>query len=441
MLRKSIITRFLRKWYLFFDKFPGDLLDSFSVEKYNNNVRISCIGENIFMKKPMGRGFFVFIIILAIAVDWMACDIFLPAQPEILKSLHTDAQTLNGALSVYFVVSAISVLFGGPLSDKYGRKTLMVAAMVCFTGFAFGAALAPNVGFLIFCRGGSALGAGVITAVGMAMVKDYLNEDDFQQAMAIIQSVIVLGPVVSPFLGSFVLVLGGWRWVLATLGILGLIATIFTFLLPETLEKSRRVSGGVLPALLGLVNVAKDRNFSLLLIVISMFGVPFFAFVAVCSYICIDYFGLSYLQYSLFYGGICMLSFTAPFVYLWMDKRMKGKTDLWACFAMFIVTVIGLFAVGKVSILLLFIVFIPYTYAEGISRPLGMVLLLNQHDDTSGAVSALTGFSTSVIGSLGSVVATLSWSNYVTGLAWILSGCCLIALVCWLLLLFLKVKI
>ena len=393
------------------------------------------------MKKPMGRGFFVFVIILSVAVDWMACDIFLPAQPEILRALHTDAQTLNGALSVYFVVSAISVLFGGPVSDKYGRKPLMVAAMVCFAGFAYGAALAPNVGFLIFCRGGSALGAGVITAVGMAMVKDYLNEDDFQQAMAIIQSVIVLGPVVSPFLGSFVLVIGGWRWVLATLGILGTIAAVFILLLPETLEPSRRVSGGILPALKGLLTVAKDRNFSLLLIVISMFGVPFFAFVAVCSYICINFFGLTYLQYSLFYGGICMISVAAPFVYLWLDKRMQGKTELWLCFALFLLTIIGLFTVGKISIFLLFLVFIPYTFAEGISRPLGMVLLLNQHDDTSGAVSALTGFATSVIGSLGSIVATLGWSNYITGLAWILLGCFAVAAVGWVALLLMKIKI
>ena len=86
-------------------------------------------------------------------------------------------------------------------------------------------------------------------------------------------------------------------------------------------------------------------------------------------------------------------------------------------------------------------VFLPYTYAEGISRPLGMVLLLNQHDDTSGAASALTSFATSIIGTLGTVIATMAWGNYLDGLFWVFLGCFVFAFALWGMLVKLKVKL
>ncbi|MBQ2764863.1 MAG: MFS transporter [Firmicutes bacterium] len=391
--------------------------------------------------RKMNPILFVVCIVFIMAVNWMACDMFLPAQPQIVEYFDTTASTLNMALSVWFIVSAISVLFGGPLSDKFGRKPMLLLGTLLFALFGVGCAFAPSVWFLIACRGGAAFGSGIISAVTMAMVKDYLDIDLFQKAMAIIQSVIVLGPVVAPFLGSFMLMLGNWRWVMGCLALLGFLCVVITLSLPETLETERRVHGGMLPAMKGLWEVGKDRNFSILLLIISLICMPFFAFVAVCSYICMNFFEMTYMQYSLFYGGICVVSFTAPFVYLYLDKRFQSKNILLACFGLLALTTAGLILFGKISPLLLLLVFIPYTYAEGISRPLGMVLLLNQHDDTSGAASALTSFATSIIGTLGTVIATMAWSNYIDGLFWTFLGCFVLAFGLWGLLIKLKVKL
>ncbi|MBR5329623.1 MAG: MFS transporter [Firmicutes bacterium] len=391
--------------------------------------------------RKMNPVVFVICIVTIMTVNWMACDMFLPAQPQIVEYFNTDAATLNLALSVYFVGSAVSVLVGGPLSDKFGRKPMLLLGVLMFTLFGFGCTFAPSVWFLIVCRGGASLGGGFMSAVTMAMVKDYLDIDLFQKAMAIIQSVIVLGPVVAPFLGSFMLMIGNWRWTLGAIAFLGVICVIITLCLPETLPKERRVNGGMLPAMKGLVEVGKDRNFSILLLIISFMCMPFFAFIAVCSYICMDFFGMTYIQYSVFYAGICLVSFTAPFVYLWLDKRFPSRNILMACFILLVTTTLGLVLFGKISPIVLLLVFLPYTYAEGISRPLGMVLLLNQHDDTSGAASALTSFATSIIGTLGTVVATLHWGNYLDGLFWCFTGCLVLALSLWGLLIKLKVKL
>ena len=150
---------------------------------------------------------------------------------------------------------------------------------------------------------------------------------------------------------------------------------------------------------------------------------------------------MTYMEYSLLYGGLCAVSFTAPFVYLYLDKRFQSKNILLACFGLLALTTVGLVLFGKISPLALLLVFLPYTYAEGISRPLAMVLLLNQHDDTSGAASALTGFSTSIIGTLGTVIATMAWSNYIDGLFLIFLGCFVFAFALWGLLIKLKVKL
>lgn len=388
--------------------------------------------------RKMSMGLFVTCIVIIMTVDWMACDIFLPAQPDILEYFHTTASVLNSVLSVYFLISAVSVLLGGPISDKCGRKPVLLFGIILFCVSSFGCAAAFSVGFLVFCRAGAAFGAGLLTSVCMAMVKDYLSGVEFENAMAIVQSVIVLGPFVSPFLGSLMLILGSWRFVFIALGILSVVATLCAFMLPETLSEERRVKCGVLPAMKGLVTVVKDLNFSALLYSISLIGVPFFAFVAVCAYILMNDFGLSYIQYSIFYGGICLISFSAPFVYVFMNKRLSPKIQLYFCFALFGLSVL-LLPFSKAGALVFFLVLIPYTYAEGISRPLGMVLLLNQHEDTTGAASALVGFTTSIIGTIGTIVATLSWTSYITGLFVVFLVCLVFSVLCWLFLLKRKV--
>lgn len=100
--------------------------------------------------RKMNPVVFVSFIVFIMTVDWMACDMFLPAQPQILEYFHTSAATLNMALSIYFIVSAVSILFGGPLSDKFGRKPMLLFGIALFSLFGFGCALAADVYFLIF---------------------------------------------------------------------------------------------------------------------------------------------------------------------------------------------------------------------------------------------------------------------------------------------------
>ena len=350
----------------------------------------------------------------------LSVDMYIPALPGMMREFGVSAAYLNLTLFMFFLVQAISIVIIGPMSDRFGRRPLIIASSVCFLAGSVGCAFAPSVGVLVLWRMMQAVGLGGVTALGTAIVKDAYAGSDLQLAMTLLQSLIIAGPVAAPFLGSFLLMVGTWRHVFWALAAFGVICLALSLLIDETLPAESRLKGGVVQSLKGTVATSRillgSRRFTSLATLMSVAGLPYAAYLAVASYVLIDFFGASYLFYSVMYAIVCGVSVLAPFVYMLLSRKLAMRGLLVTSIILFAVSFVALALLGTVGPVIFTLAVLPFILAEGIVRPMAYVELLDQPAERVGAASSFSNFAYSVLFSVGTALATLGWPSFIFGL-------------------------
>lgn len=378
----------------------------------------------------------------------VAIDIYAPALPGMQRSFDVSASYLNLTMFAYFLFSAVGVFFAGPIADLKGARPVSCLGSILFTLGSLLCAVSPSVALLTLARVFQAIGYGFVMTMITVMVKDSYRGKDLKTAMTMLQSLILIGPVAAPFVGTFILTVTTWRGIFVFLAVLGALNTILLFLMQETHGEAlgqpvalRNAKGPesqpaeapaaselqpAAPALTlgqtmgammdGMKHLLKQRKFVSLALLMGVAGAPYFAFIAVVSYVLLDYFGTSYGTYNLVYAVSCLITLVAPFVYSFLSNRTNSNRVLVFCMALAGLSVALLAAIGHAGPWLFLLAFAPALLCEGIVRPLAFVDLLdNQPTERVGAASSLANMSYSVITSLATVFATLPWTTFVFG--------------------------
>lgn len=367
------------------------------------------------------RSFLVCVLAVELCII-MSIDMYVPALPSMQREFDVTAAYLNLTMFAFFLVGAVGVVLAGPLSDRLGRKPVFAAGCVLFTVASLGCVFAPTVEVLVLFRMVEAFGYGMVITVETALVKDAFSGPDLKTAMTFVQSFILIGPAAAPFLGTFVLSHGGWRGIFVALTVFGAVATVLALLISETLPRQAREGCGSVGAALastwsGVRKLAHDKGFMALVVILGLASVPYFAFIAVISYILLDHFAVGYGEYNVLYLLFCMVTIVAPYVYSAASKRMHGSIILKASILLTAASAVLLQLFGLAGPLLFLAAFVPATLAEGVIRPLSYVVLLDQPNDRVGAASSFSHFSYNLFTAIATAVATLPWSNFVLGLA------------------------
>lgn len=418
-------------------------------------------------QKRLGpRSFFVSVLTINLLLI-LAIDMYVPALPSMQREFAVSEAYLNLTMFVFFLFAAVGVVLAGPISDQRGRKPLLLAGCGTFAAASFLCAVAPTVEAVIAFRLVEAVGYGFVMTIVTALVKDAYAGEDLKVAMTFLQSLVIIGPAIAPFLGTLLLSIGGWREVFGFLALCGLVSFALACLITEThpsagaraagrargaraaataaaepagaanpalevASASQGAQGGVGAALRDLVAgsraLMRDRSFMSLALIMGIAGVPYFAFIAVVSYVLLDYFMLSYFEYSVIYAIACVVTIVAPYFYMALSKRLGVNAILRLSIALVAVTFVTMLAFGTASPLLFLLTFVPYALAEGVVRPMSYVVLLDQPDNRVGAASSFANCIYSVFTSVATVLATLPWSNFVTGVA-VLAGASMVLMI------------
>ncbi len=376
------------------------------------------------------RGFLACALVIGTLLIF-AIDLYVPALPVMQRELGVSASFLNLTMFAFFFFGAFGVLLGGPISDRLGRKRPYLASIALFAAASFGCMLAGGVWELVVFRSLQALAFGMEAAIRTALVKDAYEGESLKLAMTLVQSLMIVGPAVAPFLGSFLVLALGWRGVFGFLAVAGVVSLCLACLMSETLRHEHRLQGGVLDSFRGTLDntrtLLSQRGFTALALIMGVIAVPYFAWIATVSYIMVDFFQVDYLVYSLVYAATSAVSIVAPYVYIVLSKRLGVRQLVVLCIALGALSTALLAAWGSCGPLAFAVAFAPFALAEGIVRPMAYVVLLDQPQRLVGAASSFTNFLYNVITALATVLATLPWISYVTGLA--VLGACSVALI------------
>ncbi|WP_404711168.1 multidrug effflux MFS transporter [Sphingomonas sp. MMS24-J13] len=160
----------------------------------------------------------------------LSIDMYLPALPTMARDLA--APPAAGALTVaaFYVGLCLGQLIHGPLSDRLGRRPPLIVGVALYVLASVGGALCGAIGPLIVLRFFQALGGCAGMVIGRAVVRDRFTPAESAHVFSILLLVMSLAPVLAPLLGSFVLLIAGWRsifWILAGFGTLLWVGIVF----------------------------------------------------------------------------------------------------------------------------------------------------------------------------------------------------------------------
>lgn len=169
-------------------------------------------------------------------------DAFFPAFRHIAMQFGVDKTAMQQTISVYLLAFALMSVVHGPLSDAFGRRRVILAGLVTFTGATIGCALAGDMSTLLIFRALQGMSAGVGMIVGRAAIRDLFQGQEAQRLMSRVTMIFGIAPAIAPIVGGWLLGLGwGWAmifWVLAGFTLLLLASCVCWF--PETLPESSR---------------------------------------------------------------------------------------------------------------------------------------------------------------------------------------------------------
>lgn len=166
-------------------------------------------------------GLYTLLVAAMVALPPLSIDMVLPALPSIASSLHAPVGRAGLAISLFLAGFAISQLVLGPLSDRLGRRPVMLASCALFSAAGIGATLAGSLGALLSLRLFQGIGAGGCLVVIFAVVRDLFEGDEVRSRLATANAIMGIAPMVAPTVGALFLTFTGWRGLFAFLGLGG----------------------------------------------------------------------------------------------------------------------------------------------------------------------------------------------------------------------------
>lgn len=379
---------------------------------------------------PRRKGALGFLALIS-AFPPLSTVLYLPALPQMVEALDTTQTSVNMTLSMFFLFYSVGLLFWGPLSEKFGRKPILLSGLTIYVVASLFCAFSQQVEQLIAGRIIQALGGSAATVVATAIVKDIYSGREREKVMATIMSMVIIAPMVAPVLGALLLKYTSWRTIFLMLAAIGAIALLGGMFFRETL--SEKFTGSVIGSWYRLLVVLKNLGFSSLLLIFSLAPIALMAFLASASYIYIDGFGLTEGQFSLFFAFNATCAMVGPTIYMRMRRHIEPKLIITICFTLIALCGVAVSVFGHISPWWFALSVGPVTMAVIAVRIPGTHLMLEQQDEDTGSASALINFFAMFMGSMGMQLVTLWPGTLVTNLGYIQIGVGIICSILWLL--------
>jgi DHA1 family bicyclomycin/chloramphenicol resistance-like MFS transporter len=226
-------------------------------------------------------------------------QIFLPALPAIQASFAVAPGIVQLALSLSILANALANLAYGPLSDRFGRRPVLLVGLAAFIAGSLGCALAPSIELLIGARVVQSIGGAAGMVLARAIVRDLYDRERSASIIAYLTMAMVVAPMLAPTIGAVLLDVASWRaiFVLATAIGVGLSWPIIAMLAETRAPEARRI-GSTFAGASALLRSGQFWSYVLQ----STFGISvFFAFISGAPYFMINVLGRPATEYGLWF--------------------------------------------------------------------------------------------------------------------------------------------
>jgi DHA1 family bicyclomycin/chloramphenicol resistance-like MFS transporter len=329
------------------------------------------------------------------AIGPFAIDMYLPALPDIGRSLGAEVGAVQFSLTAFFLSLGVGQLLYGPVSDMVGRKPPLYFGLALFTLASIGCALATDIQTLVALRFLQGLGAAAGMAIPRAVVRDLHTGADAARLMSLLMLVFSVSPILAPLAGSGVIALTGWRgvfWAVALASVAGL-AMVYGAL-QETRSEPERVDSSLGSALRAYGVLLRDWHYLGLVGIGATAMAGFFVYLAGSPFVLINHYGLTPTQYSLAFSlnAIAFIGasqFTGPLgARFGLVKLVKGSAT---ASGVTMALLLAYYVAGGDQLAVLMVLYFIASAFMGLVIPTTSVLALEKHGAIAGTASALLG--------------------------------------------------
>ena len=242
----------------------------------------------------------------------LTVDITLPALPQIAQELSTSEAEAQLTVSIFMAGMCLGMLIFGPLSDKYGRRRLLLGGIVLYIAATIGCWVSSSIEQLVIWRFMQAFGGAAAAILTRAIARDSFAGEDIPRVLSLMQVVGMIAVAAAPMLGTIIMELGSWRWIFAALAVFGLVSGAFTFAkIPETLGPEQR-QDSVARTFKAYWHIFQCVPAVGYILAMTFTFSAMFVYIVVSPFVFMEFYGLSEYQFSSIFAantvGILALS-------------------------------------------------------------------------------------------------------------------------------------
>jgi DHA1 family bicyclomycin/chloramphenicol resistance-like MFS transporter len=335
------------------------------------------------------------VLALLTALGPLSTDMYLPSLPAIAAGLGATTGQTQLTLSAFLLGFAAGQFFYGPISDRVGRKPVLLFGLGLFTLASLICAFAPNIETLIAARFLQALGASGPIVLGRAIVRDFYEGPRAGRELSRMGTIMGVVPAAAPILGGVIERFTGWRVTFGVMILFG-VALAVTILLrmPESIRRKSDMPISFLSIIRGFRSLLAHRGYRTYVGLSMLTYGGLFAFISGSSFVLQNIYGLDELSFS-FSFGFMVIGFIGG---TYLAQHLVGRRGLDGTIKLGVTSL----AVGGVTMLILVLAGVPSSFAitgpmaiyalgVGLTMPQSMASALMPFPDRAGAASSLLG--------------------------------------------------
>lgn len=372
------------------------------------------------------RNSYLFVLILVgiiSAFGPFVTDFYLPALPELATYFNTTASMAQLSLTFSMIGLGVGQLFIGPLSDKYGRRNLLLISMVFFLIATVGCIIVSDIKLFLFFRLLQGLsGAGGIV-ISKSIATDLYEGRELARFFSMLSAVQGLAPICAPVLGGVLLEVTDWRGIFEVLLIIGIILIVMLLFFRESLSPQRRITTPIWTVFKGYRPVLHNHQFIYYVLIQAFAMCVMFTYIAASPFIFQQHYGISSLAYSICFGANALAIMLGNLLVMRYRSIRRGLGIGSVAFLVMSI-VVATFLINNANVVMIEISLIFLLFCLGMIIPTSTTLALELERNNSGSASAVLGFLMFLFGGIVSPLAGLGNMLVSTALLILIGGSC-----------------
>ena len=368
---------------------------------------------------PQGRGerkqWRLLALLMAMtAIGPATLNILVPALPGLITRLATDAGTVQLTLSLYLLSLAAAQLLLGPLSDRFGRRPVVLAGLTLNVLASLAAIAAASIETLIAARIVQAIGASTGIVIGRAIIRDLYERDRAAAMIGLVTTAMVIAPMASPLVGGILDTAFGWEAIFMFISLFSAAVLLWAvFVLPET----RPVNVAQAPVLLwdetrALLGNAKFHGYVLCG---ALGSAPFFTFLGGGPHVVVTLMGRTSAEYGLWFALPSLGYMSGNFTVSRLSQRFGIDAMIVAGIACELIgaslTCVLVATLPEAGPAIIFLPQLLISYGNGLLLPNAIAGAVSVRPQAAGTASGMTGFAQMATGAVATQVVSVLVAN------------------------------